>query len=239
MAHPWHEVTVIGVINEGQNTRRYFLEFDNLEFFDFKSGQFVKLEIKEGLVRSYSIASSLKKTRRIELLIVRNEEGVVTPYLFDQIKIGDKMKISGPYGNFILPNNPNETFKGDVCFIATGTGIAPIRGMIQDLIFGGFKGQIFLIFGNRKMEDILYREKFEALTRLHSSFHFYPTLSQETRDVWKGKKGRVHTLYQNIYRDQRPCDFFICGWSQMVKEAKENILALGYDKSQIHVENYG
>jgi len=239
MAQEWHDVTVIGIVNESQNTRRYFLEFDNLEHFDFKSGQFVKLQIKEGLVRSYSIASSLKKTKRIELLIVRNENGEATPYLFDHVGLGSKLKLSGPLGHFGLPSNTNETFKGDVCFIATGTGIAPLRGMIQDLIFGGFKGQIFLIYGNRKIEDILYREKFEALTKLHSSFHFYPTLSQETRDIWKGKKGRVHTLYQNIYRDQRPCDFYICGWSEMVKEAKENILALGYDSSQIHVENYG
>ncbi len=239
MAQAWYEVTVIGIINESQNTRRYLFEFDNLDHFDFKSGQFVKLEIKEGLVRAYSIASSLKGTKRIELLIVKNDHGEATPYLFENITLGSKLKISGPFGHFCMPSNPNETFNGDVCFIATGTGVAPIRGMIQDLIFKGFKGQIFLIYGNRKIEDILYREKFEALAKLHPSFHFYPTLSQETREVWKGKRGHVHSLYQNIYRDKRPCDFYICGWSQMVKEAKENILALGYDDSHIHVENFG
>jgi CDP-4-dehydro-6-deoxyglucose reductase len=239
MALPWHTVTLVGIINENGNTRRFFLEFDDLDYFDFKSGQFVKLEIKEGLIRSYSIASSLKKTKRIELLIVKNDQGELTPMLFDEVAIGSKLKIQGPFGNFLLPTNPNETFNGDVCFIATGTGIAPMRSMIQDLIFGGFKGQIFLIFGNRTIEGLFYREKFEALEKLHPSFHFYPTLSRETREIWKGKKGRVHTLYQNIYRDKRPCDFYICGWAEMVKEAKENILALEYENSHIHIENYG
>src|SRR5574343_2023891 len=122
MAQTWHDVTVIGIINESQNTRRLILEFDNLEHFDFKFGQFVKLEVKEGVVRSYSIASSLKGTKRIELLIVKNDKGEATPYLFDHITLGHKLKISGPYGHFGIPAKPNEAFKGDVCFIATGTG---------------------------------------------------------------------------------------------------------------------
>jgi ferredoxin-NADP reductase len=239
MALPWHEVTVIGMINENGNTRRFFLEFDDMEFFDFQSGQFVNLKLEEGLVRAYSIASSLKKTKRIELLIVKNDHGKLTPVLFDHVKLGSKLKVQGPFGKFTLPQNANETFKGDVCFIATGTGIAPIRSMVQDLIFGGFKKPIYLIFGNRKMEGLYYREKFEALTKLYPTFRFIPTLSQETRGIWKGKMGRVHAIYQDIFKDKHTCNFYICGWSQMVKEAKENLLAMGYGKENIHIENYG
>ena len=84
MAQAWYEVTVIGIINESQNTRRYFFEFDNLDHFDFKSGQFVKLEIKEGL---RGINESGEK-QRYEYIWLTPEKRIAKSYAPDGIILG-------------------------------------------------------------------------------------------------------------------------------------------------------
>ena len=83
----------------------------------------------------------------------------------------------------------------------------------------------------------MYANELSHLTTEMPDFHYIPTLSREAQ--WEGHKGYVHQVYENILREKRPANFYLCGWKAMIDEAKQRIMALGYDRHSIHQELYG
>jgi NAD(P)H-flavin reductase len=95
---------------------------------------------------------------------------------------------------------------------------------------------IFLIFGTRSRESLLYYEELKAMSEQHPEFHYIPVLS---REQWEGHTGYVHDVYAQLVTKKQPADFFLCGWKNMIHEAKQRLQELGYDKKSIHQEIYG
>lgn len=234
MADEFYSGTITKIIDESPTVKRYFITIEGVTTFDFLPGQFVMLDLPiqhEFTTRSYSIASA-PKSNEIELCIVLKEDGQGTPYLFENIKVGSKLKVSEPQGRFFL-KQPIET---DLCLIATGTGVAPLRSMLHSIFNNNISHKnLYLVFGNRTEKDILYRKEFEELEKQHPQFKFLPTLS---REEWEGPTGYVHPIYKNLFDGSQPAVFYICGWSSMVKEAKNNLKAMGYPRKQINFELY-
>ncbi len=235
---PWLKGIVIRIEDETYNTRRFWIQVPEIEKFDFKPGQFVTLDLPihekpTKRWRSYSIASWPDGTNVFELLIVLNEEGVGTPYLFEHISIGSELTFRGALGVFILP----EKIEKDLFLICTGTGIAPFRSMIQYIKLNNIEHQnINLIFGTRTKKDVLYFDELNQLQTEMKNFHFHPVLS---REEWEGHTGYVHSVYEHLCSNKPPAGFFLCGWRNMIDEAKKRILEMGYDKKSIHQELYG
>ena len=109
--------------------------------------------------KPYSIASppSFMKESMLELCVKRVENGFMSTFIAG-MKEGTQLKLTGPYGVFSLKENSNEKI-----FIATGSGIAPFHSMIPELFDKGFAGDVWLFFGVRKQEDIIYRKFFDEL----------------------------------------------------------------------------
>lgn len=240
MALEWMTGEFTSILDESPNVKRFRIKIPQLEKFVFKPGQFISFDLpiheqKNKRVRSYSIASAPDGTNEFELVIVLVADGLGTPYLWKQ-NVGDKITLRGPLGVFTLP----ETIENDLCFIATGTGIAPFRSMIWDFhnTKKPFKN-IYLIFGSRLKQDLLYYKELEELSKKIPNFHYIPTLSRETSAEWTGKKGYVHPIYEEIFADKRPVNFYLCGWRNMLDEAKQRIINMGYDRKTIHMEIYG
>ncbi len=183
-----------------------------------------------GTERSYSIASLNAVNTEFELCIVLNPTGIATPVLW-QMKPGDELDFDGPLGQFVL----HEPVPCDFAFICTGTGVAPFRPMIQELLKGRVRRQIFLIFGCRTQADLLYRSEFEAWQQEHSGFQYIPVLS---REFWDGRKGYVHSVYEELFADGRDARFYVCGWQAMCKEARMRLKQLGYNRRQYFFEEY-
>ena len=238
MLEQWQTGIFTRIIQETPTTRRFWIKFPQLEKFDFKPGQFVTLDLpihekKNKRWRSYSIASEPNGTNEIELVIVWLEGGLGTNYLFNEIKEGSELILRGPLGVFTLP----EIIEQDLFFICTGTGIAPFRSMIKNLRDTGKPCKnIYTLFGTRTRQDLLYFEELKQLEKELSQFHYIPTLS---REAWEGRRGYVHDIYQELLADKRPASFYLCGWKNMIDEAKQRIQSLGYDRKCIHQELYG
>lgn len=94
-----------------------------------------------------------------------------------------------------------------------------------------------MIFGNRWEKDILYKKELEDLQLQKPEFKFIPVLSR-SNEGWKGKNGYVHAVYEELFADNRPANFYICGWSEMLKEARYRLKEMGYDKNYIKFESY-
>jgi len=184
--------------------------------------------------RSYSIASMPDGSNVIELVIVYVEGGAGTNYFFNNVQEGSVLTLRGPHGVFVLPENLLEK---ELFLICTGTGIAPFRSMLHYVHKNTMAhNHIHLIFGTRKQEDLLYRDEMEQLQAELPSFTYHPTLSRED---WQGRKGYVHAIYEELCCNKPPAYFMLCGWRNMIDEARHKILELGYDKRDVHLELYG
>jgi ferredoxin-NADP reductase len=242
MLEPWRTGKVIKIENATALTRRFWIQVPDLDNFDFKPGQFVTLDLpiheqKNKRWRSYSIASAPDGTNVFELVIVYLEGGLGTTYLFNEIKEGSEILLRGPQGKFTLP----EPIAEDLYFICTGTGIAPFRSMVHFLHNHKLPHQnLHLIFGCRKMGDGLYIDELKELEKKESGFFFHPCYSREEEVPEGAQKGYVHPVYEALTQQGKtPAKFYLCGWKNMIDEAKQRITAMGYDRKAIHLELYG
>ena len=243
MLEPWRTGIVTKIVNETAQTRRFWIQIPEVAKFDFIPGQFVTLDLpihekKNKRWRSYSIASWPNQGNEIELVIVLLEGGLGTTYLFTEIKVGSELLLRGPQGVFVLP----QTMDRDIFLICTGTGIAPFRSMLHHIKGGNVLHQnIYLIFGTRTMSDCLYFDELMSLQENLPGYQYLPCLSRETGESYSHiRKGYVHNVYEVILEENKvPAYFYLCGWKNMVDEAKARILALGYERKDIHLELYG
>lgn len=235
---PWRIGKVIRIEDHTPTTRQFWIQVEELEKFDFVPGQFVTLDLPihekpNKRWRSYSIASWPDGSNVFELLIVRAMGGLGTAYLFDEVRVGSQLTFRGAQGVFTLP----EELSIDTFLICTGTGIAPFRSMVQHLFRTHTPiGNLHLVFGCRKKEDLLYYEELKELENKLPGFRYHPVLSRET---WDGPHGYVHPIYQTLCHDRQPARFYLCGWKHMIDEAIKHILEMGYEKKSIHQEIYG
>ena len=235
---PWRTGKVISLIDETLITRRFRVEVTELNSFDFIPGQFITLDLPidskpNKRLRSYSIASWPDGTNSFELLIVLDKMGAGTQYIFNELIIGSTLNFRGPQGVFRL----KQPVDNDLFMICTGTGIAPFRSMLHYMKLKQIPhNNIYLVFGCRTEDDLLYYTEMKELEQILAGFHYLPVLS---RQQWEGRAGYVHHVYEDLCRDGKPSEFYLCGWRGMIDEAEKRIKDLGYDTKNIHKELYG
>ena len=243
MLQPWQDAVVTKIVQETPTTKRFWLSLSNGSVFDFIPGQFVTLDLpiheqKNKRWRSYSIASAPNGANEFELVIVHLEGGLGTTYLFNEVSVGSVLKLRGPQGVFVLP----KAITTDLYFICTGTGVAPFRSMIFDIHQKQTPHHhIHLLFGCRQYTDCLYGHEFKALEALEKNFYYHPSFSRETEIREGANQGYVHATYKKLLDAgaSKDAQFYICGWKDMVDEARETLAELGIPKNQIHFELYG
>jgi ferredoxin-NADP reductase len=176
---------------------RVTLESD--EPVDFVAGQYVGLRY-DGIARAYSVASPPTRDD-LELCVRRVPGGRLSPKICDGMAVGDTVTVRGPYGELVLQDRSPR----DMVFLATGTGVAPFKSMIDYLFetgrdaVGGTDRDVWLFLGAGWRDDLPYREAFRARQRERDNFHFVPCLSREpTLSEWAGESDYVqHALLKH------------------------------------------
>lgn len=234
----WQQGKVVRIVDTAPNTKQFFIDVQDKPSFDFKPGQFVTLDLpisdkKNKRLRSYSIASAPDGGRQFELLIELVENGLGTAYLWHEVAVGDMLTFRGPAGVFVMPDQLDQ----DLFLICTGSGIAPFRSMLQYIAQRHIPAkEIYLVFGCRRQEDLLYAEELLELQARMPNFHYIPTLSRES---WAGRQGYVHAAYMELAANKPQAHFMLCGWKKMIDEARLHLQEMGIPKQQIHFELYG
>ena len=159
---------------------------------DFQAGQYVQVEIPGVGQRAFSIANAplgVKASGSIELNVRQLPGGAGTTWLHQQLKAGDPLRISGPYGRFFV----RESAQQPMLFMAGGSGLSSPRSMITDLLSRGCTLPITLVYGQRSREELYYDAEFRALAAQHANFTYVPALSHEPEGSdWTGLRGFVH-----------------------------------------------
>jgi CDP-4-dehydro-6-deoxyglucose reductase len=192
----------------------------------FKAGQFISFEVpdvKTGrmVTRPYSIASPPSSRKTVSLLLNFVPEGPGSTYLFG-LQEGALATFSGPAGNFYLREHPERT----LLFVATGTGIAPLRSMLLANAERPEPGRTILFWGLRSQRDLYYGDEFARMNRELSGSLFMITLSRP-EPGWTGPSGRVTSLIQEHVKDVRQLAVYLCGNSGMIAEVTSIIQAKG------------
>ena len=183
----------------------------------FKPGQFISFEVpKEGfpapVVRPYSIASPPAQQGRVTLVFNLVVGGPGSTYLYG-LQVGDRTTFKGPAGSFYLRDDGTR----DLLFVATGTGIAPIRSMILAQLERRTSQAVTLFWGLRSQRDLYYQEEFQSLAGQHPRFSFVTTLSKPEAG-WNGVTGRVTALIQDRITSVRNLAAYLCGNGGMIRE---------------------
>ncbi len=225
------------------HTKHFLFRVENCERFDFLPGQFVSLTHDfQGaeVTRSYSIASPPRRDNLIELCLNRSEPSRFAGYLFG-LEPGARVRLAGPHGEFVL--QPGALRSGspphDSLFVATGSGLAPIRSMLHHLLEATRSAppQAWLLFGVRAEKGILYRDEFERLAAEHPNFHFVPTLSRPG-EGWHGATGYVQEHLERLLGSRTGLDAYLCGLKAMVDEVRALLERAGFDPASILYEKY-
>jgi CDP-4-dehydro-6-deoxyglucose reductase len=137
-----------------------------------------------------------------------------------------------PLGHF----TPRQPFRDSV-FIATGTGVVPVRAMLQAEPVRSAGASVTLLFGARLEESILFRDEFEALAGAWSAFRFWPTLTRPGAG-WTGRAGRVQQHLDEALGGRLDLDVYVCGLKAMVNDVRENLKSRGFSRPQIVYEKY-
>ena len=181
--------------------------------FNFNSGQYVNI-IRGNLTRSYSIANSSDHKNQLEFFIKKYTNGLMSEYFFKEAKINDLLRLEGPIGTFFLRDS---SFK-NIIFLATGTGVAPIKSILEglDKSYEQYQNKNFWVIVGARYQDDLFWEP--NLKNLH--IKYIPVLSRQVND-WNGEKGYVQDIVLNQQIDLENSQVYACGSNHMINSAKE------------------
>jgi CDP-4-dehydro-6-deoxyglucose reductase, E3 len=212
-----------------------FWWFD-LEFekeFEFEAGQYISVKVNEkGDRRAYSIATA-PGGKRVGLLVDLSPGGIGSQF-FEKLEVGETVEILGPLGRFVIEDQASL----GLLFVATGSGVAPLRSMIEDLLKNKrFAGEVKLVWGLRFEKDVFWMKEFEELEKKYKNFKFELVLSKPG-EGWQGKKGRVTDWIEKM-KDVGGCEFYVCGSSEMVGDCVKRLVGKGVEEKKIHFEKYG
>ena len=203
---------------------------------EFQAGQYINLYIPDIGSRAFSISNPPSQSNIIELHVRLVPDGKGTMWLHNELSVGDKIDVSGPYGQFFVRSSDSQ----DVIFIAGGSGLSSPESMIYDLLEKGDNRQIYLFQGARNIPELYHREKFEQLAQDNDNFHYIPALSDEdTLGEWLGFKGYVNDAVKQHFNGK--CSghkAYMCGPPPMIDATITTLMQSRLFERDIHMERF-
>ncbi|HEX5061515.1 MAG TPA: ferredoxin reductase [Kofleriaceae bacterium] len=212
-----------------------------------RSGQHVdvRLTSEDGYQaeRSYSIASAPDASApamgsRVMLTVERLADGEVSPYLVDELRVGDKLELRGPIGGYFVWE---AEMGGPLLLVAGGSGIVPLMAMLRHRSAVGSTVATRLLYSSRSYDDVIYRDELTRLTADASGLETIYTLTRAQPSGWTGYRRRIdrEMLREVAWPDERRLLAFICGPTPMVEAAATSLAELGHDAARIKTERFG
>lgn len=226
------EGKVIG--KEFLNPETVLLTIQCKDALDYYAGQFVNLKRADGLIRSYSIANSRKHAEKLTFHIRRLAGGKFSEWVHQELNIGDTIAVSDPQGLcYYLPDKQEQ----NLLLIGTGSGLAPLAGIIHEALEHGHTGPIHLYHGSREMDGLYWIDEMRELAANYANFHYTPCVSRG--DAPKGvASGRANDVAMSDIPDLKGWRIYLCGHPDMVNQAKRMAYLNGASLQNIYADAF-
>lgn len=188
----------------------------------YKAGQYVEFLLRDGKRRSYSMATAPHKDEHMSLHIRHLPGGLFTDQVFTTLKERDILRIEGPLGTFFLREDSDKP----IVLLASGTGFAPIKAIVEQLEHAGSKRPVTLYWGGRRPQDLYMSELCLEWERTLPAFKYVPVISNATADDnWAGRTGFVHNAVMADFPDLSGHQVYACGAPVVVESAQRDFVA--------------
>jgi len=233
------ELCVADIIEETSSTKTLRLVSKDNYLPPFLAGQYIALFLEVRGIRTsrpYSISSQPNQVGYYDITIRRVENGLVSNFLLDEVNRGDTLISSGPAGNFYF--NPLLHKKTSVC-IAGGSGITPFMSMIREIIECGLDRTVYLFYGSKTTEDIIFGDEITHLADKFENIHFVPVI-EEPANEYDGACGFItRKVLREVLERVEDKSFFICGPQGLYDFCLPQVEDLGVPRRKIKQEMYG
>lgn len=214
-----------------------FLRLPAVEEFNYRPGQYLDVMLSEGRRRSFSIASAPGDGSLIVLHVRRASQSGFTGQLFDSLRSGTLLRIEGPLGQFwFRTESPRPPL-----FVGGGTGYAPLRAMLRQLIATGDRRPVTLYWGGRGLPDLYEHEWLQALQHQRPGFAYCPVLSGPPADEarpWTGRRGLVHAAVLEDHADLAGFDVYASGPPAMIEAIRAEFARRGLPRAQLYFDSF-
>jgi CDP-4-dehydro-6-deoxyglucose reductase len=182
----------------------------------FLAGQYIEILTKDGKRRAFSMANAPHDDAVLQLHLRHYPGGNFTQYVFTQMKEREILRFEGPFGTFFLREESDKP----IVFLASGTGFAPIKGMLEHAFHRGIDRPMVLYWGGRTRPDLYLDGLARGWVEAHANFHYVPVLSEaRPEDEWTGRTGFVHEAVMRDHPDLSGHQVYACGAPVMVEAA--------------------
>ncbi len=202
----------------------------------FQAGQYVNLTVGELDARAFSLANSPSTGDLIELNIKQVPGGQITGYVHNDLKVGEHVKVVGPYGRFFT----RKSAQLPLIFMAGGSGLSSPKSMIAELLEDDCTLPITLVYGARTRDELYDHDLFVQWTQKYPNFTYVPALSAvEEGDAWNGFRGFVHdaakTQFDNDFRGHKA---YLCGPPLMIESCISTLMQGRLFERDIYTEKF-
>jgi len=222
---------VIGIDDATHDIKRTRLGIVSGGPFDFSAGQFASVTFDGCPPRDYSMAN-VPGDPTLEFHVRHGSGGATSAYVRDRVKLGDAVRVEGPFGTSHL----RESHRGPIIAVAGGSGLAPIKSIVERALGLALPQPVHLYFGVRSLRDLYLDEQFGALADRHANFHFTPVVSDGPSG---GRRpGLVHEAVAADFASFDGCKAYLAGPPALVEAATMLFEQRGMRRSDIHADAF-
>lgn len=205
--------------------------------FSYRSGQYLTLWLDGHTARSYSLASVPELDgEQIILHVKRMPGGILSGWLFDRAKAGNRVEIQGPMGScFYLPGEP----QSKLMLVGTGTGLAPLYGILRDALNQGHEGDIHLLHGALIQSGLYLHDEMTGLAARHSNFHYHPCVLNDSADANRGiETAAVDRKALELAPELKSGKAYLCGPPELVNGLRKKLFLAGMSLGRIYADPF-
>ncbi|NYT37006.1 CDP-6-deoxy-delta-3,4-glucoseen reductase [Allopusillimonas soli] len=230
---------VMGLEKATDDVMLMTLQLPPADPFRFYAGQYLEFIMRDGRRRSYSMASPPAQNNQVELHIRHMPGGAFTDHVFGagdtQMKVREIQRVEGPFGSFFLREDSDKP----VIFLASGTGFAPIKAIVERMIAEGTMRKAALYWGGRRPRDLYMDAMAQAWARSLADFDYVPVISDaQPEDGWQGRSGFVHLAVLQDIPDLSGYQVYACGAPAMVDSARRDFAQAGLPEDEFYADAF-
>ena len=219
----------------GDDVMVLHLQLPGTEQLSFMAGQYVEFLLKDGRRRAFSIANAPHEKGFLELHIRKIAGGHFTEQVFNEMPVKTILRIEAPLGSFFL----REQNEKPILMVAGGTGFAPVKGMIEHMIFNQIQRPVYLYRGARQVADLYMDALCQRWAQFMPNIQYIPVISDgKEGDDWKGRRGLVHEAVLEDHPDLSGFEAYVCGAPGMVDIAKETFVKQGLPEEEFYSDAF-